>query len=267
MSCCIDGKCTSTPGLRSDWIVPGRPLDGFDKDGVGILEASEAFTSRYGLLVAKALVSPKTGTVALRIMNVLHQQCFLRKSTVAAVYEPVEEEMAEPIGSLDGQESETVMSPEQQKSTESTSLDQETSQKTSIPDSSHEPEGFEPVSSLETIESVPVFSPGPVSASEKDLSHIKQLIHERSTNLNESQKESIQSILHEYSTQFSSTSHDLGACSIEQHTIKLKSDCQLVKRRPYRIPFAKREIAEKEIKLMAEKKLIEPSYSAWCSPA
>ena len=133
--------------------------------------------------MAKALVSPKIGTLALRIMNVLHQQCFLRKSTVAAVYEPVEEEMAETIGSLNGQESETVMSPEQQKSTESTSLDQETSQKTSIPDSSLEPEGFEPVSSLETIESVPVTSPGPVSASEKDLSHIKQLIDERSTNL------------------------------------------------------------------------------------
>ena len=92
-------------------------------------------------------------------------------------------------------------------------------------------------------------------------------MHESSANLNESQKESMQSLLQEYSTQFSGSSHDLGSCSIEQHTIKLKSDCQPVKQRPYRIPFAKREFAVKEIKLMAEKKLIEPSYSAWCSPA
>ena len=77
----------------------------------------------------------------------------------------------------------------------------------------------------------------------------------------------MQSLLHEYSTQFSSSSHDLGSCSIEQHTIKLKLDCQPVKQRPYRIPFAKHEFAEKKIKLMAQKKLIEPSKSPWCSPA
>ena len=93
--------------------------------------------------MAKALVSPKMGTVPLQFMNVLDQPCFLRKSTVAAVYEPVDAERVETIGSLDGQESETVMSPEQQKSTVFTSLGQETSQKTSIHDSCLEPEGFE----------------------------------------------------------------------------------------------------------------------------
>ena len=40
-----------------------------------------------------------------------------------------------------------------------------------------------------------------------------------------------------------------------------------VKRRPYRIPLAKREFAENEIKAMAEKRLIEPSHSAWSAPA
>ena len=47
----------------SEMIVKGRPIDKFDKDGVGIFEASESFATRYGLLVAKALVSPKMGTV------------------------------------------------------------------------------------------------------------------------------------------------------------------------------------------------------------
>ena len=50
-------------------IVKGRPIDRFDKDGVGILEASEAYGSRYGLMVAKALVCPKMGIVPLPIMN------------------------------------------------------------------------------------------------------------------------------------------------------------------------------------------------------
>ena len=124
----------------SEMIVKGRPLDNFDKDSVGILEASETFASRYGLLVAKALVSPKMGTVPLRIMNVLDQPCFLCKSTAAAVYEPVDEERVETVSFLDMQESETVSSPDQQKSATFTSLDQETSQKTS--DSSLESDRF-----------------------------------------------------------------------------------------------------------------------------
>ena len=40
-----------------------------------------------------------------------------------------------------------------------------------------------------------------------------------------------------------------------------------VKLRPYRIPLAKREFAESEIEVMAEKGLVEPSYSAWSAPA
>ena len=252
----------------SEMIVKGRPLDNFDKDSVGILEASKTFASRYGLLVAKALVSPKMGTVPLRILNVLDQPRFPCKSTVAAEYEPVDEEGVETVSSLDMQKSETVSSPDQQKSVTFTSLDQETSQKTSVSDSSLESDRFEMVSSLETIKSVTVTSLDPVDTAKKDsFSHLEQLITESSKNLNESQKKSMQSLLCEYSNQFSHSSHDLGSCSIEQHTIRLKSDCQPIKQRPYRIPLAKREIAEHEIKLMAEKKLIEPSYSAWCSPA
>ena len=39
-----------------------------------------------------------------------------------------------------------------------------------------------------------------------------------------------------------------------------------VKLRPYRIPLARREFAENEVKTMTEKELIEP-YCAWCAPA
>ena len=231
----------------SEMTVKCRPLDNFDKDSVGILEASETFASRYGLLVAKALVSPKMGTVPLRIMIVLDQPCFLRKSTVVAVYEPVDEERVETVSSLDIQESEIDSSPDQQKSAAFTSLGQETFQETSVSDSSLESDRFEMVSSLETIKSVTVTSPYPVNTFEKDsFLHLEQLITESSTYLNESQNKSIQSLLCEYSNQFSHSSHDLGYCSIEQHTIRLKSDCQPIKHRPYRIPLAKREVAERE---------------------
>ena len=40
-----------------------------------------------------------------------------------------------------------------------------------------------------------------------------------------------------------------------------------MKPRPYRIPLAKRDFAEQEIKAMADKGLSEPSHSAWSAPA
>ena len=81
-------------------IVKGRPIDRFDKDGVGILKASEALASRYGPMVAKALVCPKMGSVSLRIMNVQDKPCFLRKQTITAVYEPMEKETFEKLAPL-----------------------------------------------------------------------------------------------------------------------------------------------------------------------
>ena len=123
----------------------------------------------------------------------------------------------ETLGSLEEQPSETVKPPDQGKATTVTSLDQETSQKASIPDSSLESITRERVSSLETAESVPVTSPCLENVSQKDsYSHIEQLIQESSTNLDESQKQSVRSLLYEYIDQFSRSSHDLDSCSIKQ---------------------------------------------------
>ena len=74
-------------------------------------------------------------------------------------------------------------------------------------------------------------------------------------------------LLYEYKDQFSKSSHDLGCTSLVEHTIKTLPDCKPVKLRPYRIPLAKRDFAENEIKAMADKGLIEPSHSAWSAPA
>ena len=235
-----------------EMIVKGRPLDRFNKDGIGIVETSDTYASKHGLLVAKALVSPRRGTVPLRIMNVLDRPCFLSRSTVTAVYEPVDEDSVEPVGSLDTSETETVSTSDQPGSERVNLLSKESS----IPDSSLVADKFERVSSLETAKSgCPVSPDGNKTSSASSFSHLEQMISESSVNLNESQKQQMQSLILEYSDQFSRSSHDLGSCSIEQHTIRLKPGTKPIKQRPYRIPLAKQEAAQQEIKLMAEKGL------------
>ena len=188
-------------------IVEGRPLDKVDSKSIGILEATENFVDRSGLLIAKALVCPIFVTVPLRIMNLNHEPFVLYKNTVAAMYEQVE---------------------------------------------------------IEKQENVNTLSTDPTPTKES-FTHIDELLQQSSSNLNESQKECLRSLLYEYKDQFSKSSHGLGCTNLVEHTIK--TDCKPVKLRPYRIPLARREFAENEIKTMAEKGLIEPSYSAWCAPA
>ena len=73
-----------------EMLVLGKPLDVIDSNGVGVLEATEHFVDRSGLMIAKAVVSPEFGTVPLRIMNLSNEPYMLYKNTVAAMYEPVE---------------------------------------------------------------------------------------------------------------------------------------------------------------------------------
>ena len=100
-------------------------------------------------------------------------------------------------------------------------------------------------------------------ASEGSSSHIEDLISGSSENLNESPKEKMSALLHEYKDQFSRSSHDLGSSGLAEHTIRTIPNCKPVYQRPYRIPLAKQKFARKEIGLMAGKGLIEPSCSPW----
>ncbi|MEW8546534.1 MAG: reverse transcriptase domain-containing protein [Candidatus Thiodiazotropha sp.] len=192
-----------------EMIVKGRALDRVDSSGTGILEATESFVGRSGLLIAKSLVCPEFGVVPLRIMNLSNETFRLYKDTVAAMYEPIETGKHEIVNSL-GTEN---------------------------------------------------------SATDESCTHVEELIHQSSSNLNESRVESLRSLLYEYKDQFSKSSHDLGCTNLVEHTIKTLPECKSVKLRPYRIPLAKREFAENEIRAMAEKELIEPSHSAWSAPA
>ncbi|MEW8548083.1 MAG: reverse transcriptase family protein [Candidatus Thiodiazotropha sp.] len=106
-----------------------------------------------------------------------------------------------------------------------------------------------------------------LTLTKESCSHIDELLLKSASNLNEPQKEKLKSLLYEYRDQFSKFSHDLGCSDLVEHTIQTLPDCKPVKLRPYRIPLAKREFAENEIKAMADKGLIEPSHSGWSAPA
>ena len=209
-SCCrIAVTKTIEVPPESETIVMGRPLDRVDSHSIGVVEATEKFVDRSGLLIAKALVCPETGTVPLRIMNLNNEPVTLYKNTIAAMYEPVE------------------------------------------------------IGKHETVNNIGTVS----STTEEPFAHVEELLSQSSSNLNETQIDSLRSLLYEYKDQFSKSSHDLGSTNLVEHTIQTLPDSKPVKLRPYRIPLAKRDFAENEIKAMAEKGLIEPSHSAWSAPA
>ena len=96
--------------------------------------------------------------------------------------------------------------------------------------------------------------------------HLKNLYSESCQNLNPEQQAKLKQLLVDSQNTFSRSSHDLGRTSLVEYKIDLVPGTRPIKQAPYRLPLAKRQDAEKEIKLMAEKDLIEPSTSPWSSP-
>lgn len=82
--------------------------------------------------------------------------------------------------------------------------------------------------------------------------------------LNESQMEEIKTMLLEYLDIFSKGPNDIGCTDLATHEINTGSAVP-VKQPPRRLPFAKREVAEAEIKKMLEQVIIEPANSPWNS--
>ena len=95
---------------------------------------------------------------------------------------------------------------------------------------------YEPVES-ERIESVNSLSTK-ATPDENPYQHIDELIQNSSSNLNETQLESLKSLLYEHKDQFSKSSHDLSCSNLVEHIIKTVPDCKPVKLRPYRVPLA-----------------------------
>lgn len=95
--------------------------------------------------------------------------------------------------------------------------------------------------------------------------HLEKVFQESRKNLTEGEQNKLKTFLIKHQDVFSKTENDLGCTHLVQHQINTGS-AKPIRQQPYRVPIAKRQAAEAEIKTMAEKGVIEPSKSPWCSP-
>lgn len=72
-------------------------------------------------------------------------------------------------------------------------------------------------------------------------------------------------VLIKHQNVFSKSPHDLGCTDLVEHEI-VTWNAKPIEQRPYRISLSKKVEAEKEIKSMTERGIIEPSCSPWWAP-
>ena len=95
--------------------------------------------------------------------------------------------------------------------------------------------------------------------------HLKDLLARSVTGLTETECVDVCQLLAQFSDVFSAGPHDLGCTDLIKHHIDTGSS-KPVRQPPRRLPWAKREDAEKCIQEMQEQGVIEPSSSPWSSP-
>ena len=83
----------------SEIVVSGKTLDHIDKDYSCLIEGSENFVQKTGLLVAKSVVDPNTGRIPIRLANLTDKPIKVFKDTVTATMETVEVVENELVGS------------------------------------------------------------------------------------------------------------------------------------------------------------------------
>ena len=92
MSNCIQPVCykvalvenVSIPA-ESEITVAGKPRDSLDRGRLGVVEPSMKILKSTGVLVAKALVDPKSGNIPLRLANFSKELIMVHKDLVKAV--------------------------------------------------------------------------------------------------------------------------------------------------------------------------------------
>ncbi|MCG7876282.1 MAG: RNase H-like domain-containing protein [Candidatus Thiodiazotropha endolucinida] len=96
--------------------------------------------------------------------------------------------------------------------------------------------------------------------------HLVPLFDRSTINLDTSQKTRLQQFLVRHQDIFSKNSSDIGHTTLIEHHIDVQNS-KPVKKIPYRIPLAKRKVAEQEIEKMVEDGIIEKCpQSAWNAP-
>ena len=92
--------------------------------------------------------------------------------------------------------------------------------------------------------------------------HLSDLYENSCKGLNEVEKVQFRALLINYQDAFSKDPKDIGSTALIEHTIDT-GDVKPIKIPPRRIPISKLKQAEQE---MADRDIIEPSDSPWCSP-
>lgn len=72
-------------------------------------------------------------------------------------------------------------------------------------------------------------------------------------------------LLNKYRSAVATTTSEIGKTSIDEMKIELKSS-DIVKYKPYRVPYCQMETLRKIINDLLENDVIEPSTSEYCSP-
>ena len=90
-TCCriAIGETIHVPA-NSEIVTVGCLKDQIFKDSVGLVESTEKFVQKNGLLVARSIINPLNGKIPLRIINVHSTPCTIYKDAVVATCEKIE---------------------------------------------------------------------------------------------------------------------------------------------------------------------------------
>jgi hypothetical protein len=94
---------------------------------------------------------------------------------------------------------------------------------------------------------------------------IRELFDRSGLHLSSEEKEQLWLLLCDFHDVFSVGENDLGRTSLVKHSIDV-GNARPIKLAPRRLPLAKKEIVDREIRHLLKNKLIQESYSPWAAP-
>ena len=92
-----------------------------------------------------------------------------------------------------------------------------------------------------------------------------ELLDRSSEHLNSNQREDVAALLTEFADVFAASADDLGRTGVVKHRINT-GNASPIKQAARRLPMHQKLEAEREVKKMLDRGVIEPSSSPWCSP-
>ena len=95
--------------------------------------------------------------------------------------------------------------------------------------------------------------------------HMSSLLDKCHGDLSPLEYQKLSSFLKSYVGIFASPDGKLGRTNLIEHEIET-GDSAPIKQRAWRLPFAKRQVAENEVKRMLAEDIIEPAHGPWASP-